>query len=227
MKVWFDGRGFVPLSGFNTAESLRMRRRRLRPKVPGYPQGEVPWHQDAGYSLAHCDAHLIITCWIPLVDTNLENGCLWVIPKAHETGTIRHYTQGHANFLEIAPEEVPEGAIPLEMKAGAAVFMTNFTPHASFENESDVVRWSIDLRYQDFEVPSTLDEVPEDYTPERDPVTMACNPGEAYFVIRDLEHPEKEMRDPEDFAALRQRWERAKVRGPGRGWTPLAERKAH
>jgi hypothetical protein len=78
---------------------------------------------------------------------------------------------------------------------------------------------------KDFDVPSNLDEVPEDYTPERDPVTMACNPGEAYFVIRDPEHPEKEMREPEAFAALRERWDRAQVRGPGRGWTPLAERK--
>lgn len=54
---------------------------------------------------------------------------------------------------------------------------------------------------------------------------MACSPDEAYFVIRDSERPEKEMHDPQAFAALRERWERTKVRGPDRGWTPLAERK--
>ena len=197
---------------------------RVRPKVPGHTQGEVPWHQDSGYSAPHCDNYTLITCWIPLVDSTLENGCLWVIPKVHQAGIIQHYSQGHANYLEIAPEEVPEGALALEMKAGSAVFMTSFTPHASFDNGSDIVRWSIDLRYQNSDVPNNLDELPEDYTPERDPITMACNPGEAYFVIRDPEHPERELRDPEEFAALRERWEGAGVRGPGRGWTPLAER---
>ena len=39
---------------------------RIRPKLPRWDHGEVPWHQDSGYLLAHCDAYLIVTCWIPL-----------------------------------------------------------------------------------------------------------------------------------------------------------------
>ena len=197
---------------------------RIRPKVPGYLRGEVPWHQDAGYSMAHCYDDLMVTCWIPLVDATLENGCLWVIPKVQDEGIIRHYTGGHAGFLEIAPENLPAGAIPIEMSAGSVLFLTNMTPHASFENETDIVRWSMDLRYQDFSVPSNIGEVPEDYAPERDPVTMACHPGEAYFVIRDTQNPHREMRDPEAFAALRKQWDNARIRHPGRGWTPLNER---
>ncbi len=54
---------------------------RIRPKLPGWGRGEVPWHQDAGYTLAHCDRHLIVTCWGPLVDATLENGCLHAIPS--------------------------------------------------------------------------------------------------------------------------------------------------
>jgi phytanoyl-CoA hydroxylase len=198
---------------------------RVRPKVPNYARGEVPWHQDAGYSMAHCDEHLMVTCWIPLVDATLDNGCLWVIPKSHNKGIMRHYTGGHGGFLEIAPEDLPppEG-VPLEMKAGSVLFMTAMTPHASFENKTDIVRWSIDLRYQDLSVPHNMGETPEDYTPERDPVTMACFPGEAYFVIQDKQHPDREMRDPDAFCDLRLQWDRAAFSKPGRGWTALNER---
>ena len=52
---------------------------RIRPKLPEWDHGEVPWHQDSGYFLPHCDRHLLVTCWIPLVDANLENGCLYVL----------------------------------------------------------------------------------------------------------------------------------------------------
>ena len=108
---------------------------RVRPKVPGYPRGEVPWHQDAGYSMAHCNEYLMITCWVPLVDTTLENGCLWVIPKVQDKGVMRHYTGGHAGFLEIAPENVPEGAIPVEMKAGSVLLLTNLTERAPMNRQ--------------------------------------------------------------------------------------------
>ena len=197
---------------------------RVRPKVPGYLGGEVPWHQDAGYSMRHCYNYVMITCWIPLVDVTLENGCLWVIPQSHQSGIIQHYTGGHAGYLEIAPEDVPNGAIPIEMPAGSVLLMTSMTPHASFENTTDIVRWSIDLRYQDFEVPNNIDEIPQDYTSDRNPVTMACHPGEAYFVVRDTKHSEREITDPADFAALRQRWGQARVHGGGQRWTPLPER---
>jgi phytanoyl-CoA hydroxylase len=198
---------------------------RVRPKIPHYVRGEVPWHQDAGYSMAHCNDYLMVTCWIPMVDATRDNGCLWVLPNAHDQGILRHYTGGHGGFLEIAPEDLPPPeAIPLEMKAGSVLFMTAMTPHASFENTTDVVRWSIDLRYQDLSVPHNMGETPADYTPERDPVTMACFPGEAYFVIQDKAHPEREMRDPEAFRALRQLWDRATISKPGRGWTSLGER---
>ncbi|MFT5368624.1 MAG: phytanoyl-CoA hydroxylase [Candidatus Latescibacterota bacterium] len=200
---------------------------RVRPKIPNYERAEVPWHQDAGYSMAHCNEHLMVTCWIPMVDATLDNGCLWVRPKSHDKGIIRHYTGGHGGYLEIAPEDLPPPeAVPLEMTAGSVLFMTGMTPHASYENKTDIVRWSIDLRYQDLSVPHNMGETPEDYTPERDPVTMACFPGEAYFVIQDKEHPEREMKDSDEFRELRLQWDRATISKPGRGWTSLSERDA-
>ena len=36
----------------------------------------------------------------------------------------------------------------------AALLMTNRTPHGSYENTTDVVRWSMDLRYQSAALPT-------------------------------------------------------------------------
>jgi phytanoyl-CoA hydroxylase len=199
---------------------------RVRPKVPAYDRGEVPWHQDGGYLLAHCDQDLMVTCWIPLVDATQENGCLYVLPGQHREGIFKHYTGGHAGYLEIAPEDLPTPQpVCCPMKAGDVLFMTNRTPHASFANTTDVVRWSIDLRYHDFSVPNNVDEPPEAYTPEREPVTMACHPSEADFVIRYPEDPSREVTRVEEFQEIRARYEKIRPKSPGRGWTPLKERK--
>ncbi len=198
---------------------------RVRPKAPGYSRGAVPWHQDSGYFMPHCDQSLIVTCWIPLVDATIENGCLYVLPKSHRSGVYRHYTGGQGGYLEIAGEDLPAPEpVACPMRAGSVLFMTNLTPHASFENNTDIVRWSVDLRYQDAEIPNNIDEDPADFDPEREPVTMACWPGEGDFVIKDAQNPEREITDVAEFKEIRTRYEQTPVRNPGRGWTPFAER---
>jgi phytanoyl-CoA hydroxylase len=182
---------------------------RIRPKMPHLPHGEVPWHQDSGYLLPHCDRYLIVTCRVPLVDSTLTNGCLYVQPRTHKTGIYRHYTGGHANFLEIAPEDrAPVEPIAVEMRAGDALLLTNMTLQ----------------RYQNMEPPNDIDEDPATYTPERDSVTMACHPPEADFVIRDTHNPAREVVDPVTFRAIRQRFADNRPHSPGRGWAPWAER---
>lgn len=199
---------------------------RIRPKVPHWDHGEVPWHQDSGYTMAHCDRYMVVTCWIPLVDATTENGCLYVVPGVHKRGVFNHYTGGHGGFLEIPQQSLPgvDDAVPIEMKAGAVLFLTNTTPHASFDNSTDIVRWSMDLRYQSADVPNNVGETPEDYTPERETVTMACFPHEADFVIQSPSHPERVVATAEDFHRLRGIYEQVRIEAPGRGWAPLAER---
>ena len=200
---------------------------RIRPKAPGYSRGAVPWHQDSGYFMPHCDGSLIVTCWIPLVDATIENGCLYVLPKSHRSGVYRHYTGGQGGYLEIAHEDLPAPEpVACPMRAGSVLFMTNLTPHASFENNTDIVRWSVDLRYQDAEIPNNIDEDPKDFSPERDPVTMACLPTEGDFVIKDAQNPAREVTDIAEFKEIRTRYERTPVHKPGRSWTPFAERQA-
>jgi phytanoyl-CoA hydroxylase len=196
---------------------------RIRPKVPGWPHGVVAWHQDSGYFAAHCDDRLILTCWMPLVDATMENGCLWVLPRAHRREMVfRHHTGGYAGYLVITDDDLPEGeGIPVPVPRGGVLFLTNLTPHCSKENPSDVVRWSLDLRYQDARVPNNAGQMPEEFDPETPAGELACYPPEGDFVIRSREHPERVV-DYLRFEAIRRAYNDARhLPGPRRGWQPV------
>jgi len=199
---------------------------RIRPKMPKHLGTEVPWHQDSGYFMEHCDRHMIVTCWVPVVDATVENGCLWVQPKSHKNGVIRHYRRPGKGYLVIADEDLPEiESFPVEMKAGDVLFMTNITPHCSKENNTDDVRWSFDLRYQNMDVPNNVGEPPEAFDLGRDPVEMACLPPEADFIVRCASDPKREIHDPAEFHRMRQSYQDAdNITGfVRREWTTLPE----
>eukprot|EP01051_Picozoa_sp_SAG22_P008062 SAG22_NODE_594_length_8738_cov_20.249219_10_plen_195_part_00 len=123
---------------------------RLRPKVPSYMRGEVPFHQDAGYTMPHCDAVLMVTAWIPLVDATKENGCLHVLPFPSAGPVVTHCTGGKGGYLEIPPAAMPGGEpVAVEMAAGSVLLLHSLTPHASFANSTGKTRWSVDLRFCD------------------------------------------------------------------------------
>ena len=121
----------------------------VHPRLPG---GQTVAHQDAGYYLPEGDETLIMACLIPLADTTLENGCLWVARGLHKEGILRYEW---CNGLYMLPEEVPEAKRePLPMRAGSMVMFNSMVPHGSLVNETDTVRWSMDLRYQAMGLPT-------------------------------------------------------------------------
>ena len=122
---------------------------RLRPKIPNYGYGAVPWHQDSGYFEPYCDNSLILTAWLPLVDATNENGCMWVIPGSHRLPVVRHRRSPTGNYLEIEEQDLPPGdRVCCPLRKGGALLITNRTIHGSFLNRTEIVRWSMDLRYQ-------------------------------------------------------------------------------
>ncbi|MBV9850974.1 MAG: phytanoyl-CoA dioxygenase family protein [Armatimonadetes bacterium] len=196
---------------------------RIRPKVPGLGRGVVPWHQDSGYFEAHCDKSLIVTCWIPLVDATLENGCLHVLPRAHRQGVAPHHTGGNAGFLVIEdpdlPRPLPE-AVPVPVPLGGALLLTNLAPHCSTPNTTDTIRWSVDLRYQGADVPTNAFQEPAEFRTDAPPVEIACYPPEGDFVVRSAAHPER-VHSYAQFVQRRTRYESASLPGPNRGWQPM------
>jgi hypothetical protein len=196
---------------------------RIRPKVPGLERTVVPWHQDSGYFAPHCDKALIITCWLPLVDATVENGCLYVLPRAHRKGIVRHYKGGPGGYLVILDQDLPaplEEAIPVPVPKGGVLLMTNLTPHCSVQHTTDIIRWSIDLRYQSREAPTNAEQTPEQFDLNAPDEERACYPPEGDFIVRSARSPEA-VHTYEQFVARRAMYEAATLPGPNRGWQPI------
>jgi ectoine hydroxylase-related dioxygenase (phytanoyl-CoA dioxygenase family) len=180
---------------------------RLRPKVRSHSWSPVPWHQDSGYFEPYCDLGLILTVWLPLVDATEDRGCLWVMPRLHKGGVFFHQPDDNAHYLVIPDEEFGgRQAVAAPVPKGGVLLLTNRTPHASFENQSDIVRWSMDLRYQSAALPTNaaITRLPgEAKSSATVGVPLACNPPEPDFLVRSLIRPQEVMKTAEEFVALR------------------------
>ena len=180
---------------------------RIRPKIPDYDYGAVPWHQDSGYTEPFCDRFLMLTVWLPLVDATVDRGCMWVVPGSHREGkVVKHQIDSAHRYLEIPEGDLPEGeAIPVPMRKGDVLLLTNLTAHASFENRSDVVRWSMDLRYQSAALPTNaaVTRLPGELS-AGDTVPPACFPPEADFLVRSRLRPDEVVTETAVFRAIRE-----------------------
>jgi len=137
----------------------------LRAKSPRALTGDkpdyffnVPWHQDSGVTTEDADTSPIITCWTPLVDATVENGCMDLLPEAFKLGHLDHIAEGGT---QIDPKVFPKLPVrPAPCPLGGVVFMHRHTPHRSNSNNTNIVRWSLDLRYQPTGLPSGRDWQP-------------------------------------------------------------------
>jgi ectoine hydroxylase-related dioxygenase (phytanoyl-CoA dioxygenase family) len=132
----------------------------VRPKVPKVAAGAVPWHQDKSY-WPDANANPVITVWIPLVDSTPENGCLHIWPRTHKTQLMSHHAEKvtGTSYTEMDDEHLVKArreAVSLPIAAGSAILFNDRCVHMSTPNNSDHVRWSVDLRYQ----PTDQDPMP-------------------------------------------------------------------
>lgn len=103
---------------------------------------EFPWHQDNGYTFTEPQQYL--TCWVPLVDVDEENGCPWIAPRLHKGGTLEHWvTPIGLKCLEDAPD-----AVCVPAKAGDVVVFSSLSPHRTGPNlKAGTVRKAYILQY--------------------------------------------------------------------------------
>ncbi len=105
------------------------------------PEREFPWHQDNGYTFIEPQQYL--TCWVPLVDATLDNGCPWILPGLHRLGTLEHWSTP----LGFECIEGAEGAVPVVAEAGDVVVFSSLTPHRTGPNTTDSVRKAYIVQY--------------------------------------------------------------------------------
>jgi len=106
------------------------------------PKGVVPAHQDWSFVDKEEEGYSSVTCWIALVDTNMDNGGMGVIRGSHK------FMQNHR------PSPSPQCPVPLsehmfsifpylhtvDVKAGEVLMFDSRTIHASPPNTSDGLR---------------------------------------------------------------------------------------
>ncbi|WP_054023160.1 phytanoyl-CoA dioxygenase family protein [Bacillus sp. FJAT-28004] len=154
-----------------------------RPKIPKVAAGAVPWHQDKSY-WPDANSNPVITVWIPLVDANEVNGCLHIKPKTHRTKLLEWHNESQTGTGYTALHESQLGktkTVVLPVSCGSAILFNDRCLHMSTPNESDEVRWSVDLRYQ----PTDQDPMPS---------------HGAGFLARSYLHPER-VANLEDWLA--------------------------
>jgi ectoine hydroxylase-related dioxygenase (phytanoyl-CoA dioxygenase family) len=110
-------------------------------KKSGKPQ-EFPWHQDNGYTYVEPQQYL--TCWIPLADVDVENGCPWIAPGMHHLGTLEHWrTETGLRCLDEAPD-----AVAAEARLGDVIVFSSLAPHRTGPNlKPGTVRKAYILQY--------------------------------------------------------------------------------
>lgn len=171
----------------------------IRPKLPAglTPRGSDPhvvhWHQDAGVTWAEADPYFILTVWLPLTPATVENGCLRLMPGVHQQGLLQHRTKRGLGTA-IVPEALPHTkVVTLPLEPGSVLFMHKYTPHCSTRNNTDGVRWSMDIRYQQTGTPTG-------------------RPFHPAFVVRSMANPEAVLTD---HAVWAQMWEEALAQSKG------------
>ncbi len=107
-----------------------------------------PWHQDTGYRFVLPQHYL--TCWIALTDATVDNGCPWVLPGGHRSGTLQHrYVEplGFECFASAPGPRPAAGAVAAEVPAGGAVVFSSLTPHLTGPNLTAAVRKAYIVQY--------------------------------------------------------------------------------
>ena len=155
----------------------------LRPKLPDSERTAFPLHQDSQYyGQASRHAH-IITVWIPLVDVDETNGCLYVIPGSHEWELFGSARDDLGNMRSFEDVEARGKPVPIPMSLGDILLFSNMTFHGSKVNRSDGVRWSTDIRY--IRTPGTYDAPDEVLASEKYMVDLLAKNGRhAPMVVR-------------------------------------------
>jgi chlorinating enzyme len=110
----------------------------------------VSWHQDSTYwGLSHPD---VVTAWIALSVSVVENGCMRVMPGTHLKDQLPHKDTFAANNLltrgqEVQVEVNPAEAVDIELQPGEFSLHHVRLVHGSDPNNADYRRIGFAIRY--------------------------------------------------------------------------------
>ncbi len=113
----------------------------LKPPEVGSQKG---WHQDSPYwPITPMD---LCSCWFPLDDATLENGCMNVLPGWHKKGPLPHVHVTDDYVIDPAIIDSSQ-SIAVPLRAGSGLFFHSLLPHYTAPNRSQTWRRAIALSY--------------------------------------------------------------------------------
>ncbi len=123
---------------------------KLLTKLPHSPS-VCHWHQDDAYYTEVVNSDTRMSIWVPLQDTDEQNGCLWIVPGSHKQGLQPYKVQNNGTCRKALDEDQVDlsKAEPVRMKAGSILLFNALTWHSSKGNETDQVRRAFIVSYQE------------------------------------------------------------------------------
>lgn len=121
------------------------------------PKGDgkaVPWHTDGAYWNKRLNPMEVITLWLAVDESTVENGCMRVIPGSHRAykAAMDAYVpvdpKKNVFSIRLAPDLIDESkAVDLELAVGECHFHDAWTIHGSNPNTSEKRRCGYTMRY--------------------------------------------------------------------------------
>jgi len=113
----------------------------------------TPWHEDSAYWKGKFDRFdKIVTIWLAIDDSTLENGCMGVIPGTHHDG-FSAYAQVDDADNSTFTEEIRQGSFDerkvvwFELKRGECSMHDSRIIHGANANNSPMRRTGYTMRY--------------------------------------------------------------------------------
>jgi ectoine hydroxylase-related dioxygenase (phytanoyl-CoA dioxygenase family) len=130
---------------------------------PPHDPTPVAWHQDAYYW--PLEPREAASVWLAFSDSDVENGCMRVIPRTHRSGILKHQrtqdVQANSLWLELEGGQFNiNDAVDIELKAGQASLHDDHIVHGSDGNSSSRWRVGLAIRYSPNHVKCDLDHWP-------------------------------------------------------------------
>ncbi len=121
------------------------------------PQGDgrrVPWHEDSAYWKSMLTPMEVVTVWLAIDVSSIENGCMYVVPRSHitEQSGFSDYesVDGEKSVFPteiVRPQQRAEHAIPLELQPNQASLHDAKMIHGSPPNTSAIRRCGFTMRF--------------------------------------------------------------------------------
>ncbi|MBK8352115.1 MAG: phytanoyl-CoA dioxygenase family protein [Saprospirales bacterium] len=109
-------------------------------KTPGKNSDLSP-HQD--WTIVDEEKYIAINIWTPLIDTNENNGTLYIVPKSQSQRLFSLRAPTLPFYFQNYFDTVIKCGIPTNAKAGEAIILNQSIIHYSSSNNSDTLRIAI------------------------------------------------------------------------------------